>query len=319
MKLATGNIKNWIYITGLPRSGTTFVGSVLSLPLEVDYIHEPFNPHCGLPGIEKSYRYIRPTLDTRLMQEYDALTAPIFTYDFTLKSHNPVGDPLRRRLLKKIFGSRGPFYLRLAKINPFHKTAIIKDPTSPLVTEYLYKNFNVKPLIIIKHPTSFVASIKRLGWDPNVMKLNDQPELIEDFFSGMPKLFDHVDDDPITSLAIFWKVIYKVLLEQASKYPSWQILTHEELSSNPCQVFNELYQKFELPWSNRIETKILKMTGNNNSTEVRDGVVQDFNRNSAEIFNLRRSSLSLEERKKIFSIVEDVALKIYSYESFAIN
>lgn len=319
MKLATGKIKNWIYITGLPRSGTTFVGSVLSLPLEVDYIHEPFNPQCGLPGTERSYRYIRPVPDTPLMQKYATLTAPIFTYDFTLKSHNPAGDPLGKHLFKKIFGSRGPFYLRLAKINPFHKTAIIKDPTGPLMTEYLYENFHVRPLILVKHPTSFVASIKRLGWEPSVLKLNDQPELLEDFFSDMPDLFTHVYDDSITSLAIFWKVIYKVLLEQASKYPSWHVLTHEELSSDPCRVFKQLYQEFDLPWSNRVNKKILQMTDNKNSTEVRSGVVQEFNRNSAEIFNLRRSSLSIEERKRIFDIVEDIALKIYSYDSFAID
>ena len=42
MKLAVDQIKNWIFVTGVVRSGTTFAGKVLSLPVEVDYIHEPY-------------------------------------------------------------------------------------------------------------------------------------------------------------------------------------------------------------------------------------------------------------------------------------
>jgi hypothetical protein len=34
---------------------------------------------------------------------------------------------------------------------------------------------------------------------------------------------------------------------------------------------------------------------------------------------MRRDSLSLEERKAIFEVVEDVALQIYTRESFAID
>lgn len=51
-KLAVDRIKNWIFVTGVIRSGTTFVGKILSLPLQVDYIHEPFNPLCGIPGMK---------------------------------------------------------------------------------------------------------------------------------------------------------------------------------------------------------------------------------------------------------------------------
>jgi hypothetical protein len=52
LKIAVNRIENWIFVTGVIRSGTTFVGKVLSLPLSVDYIHEPFNPLCGMPGID---------------------------------------------------------------------------------------------------------------------------------------------------------------------------------------------------------------------------------------------------------------------------
>lgn len=56
-------ISRWIYVTAVPRSGITFVGKVLSHNISVNYIHEPFNPDCGLPSIDKEFLYVAPKDD----------------------------------------------------------------------------------------------------------------------------------------------------------------------------------------------------------------------------------------------------------------
>lgn len=319
MKLAISNIKNWIFVTGVIRSGTTFVGMVLSLPLEVDYIHEPFNPQCGLPGMSRWYPYIRPNLDSKEMKRYHSLTQKIFSYDFTLRNKIPESDPWLRKATKRIIGSRGPFYLRLAKPNIFHRAAVIKDPTANLLSEYLHLNFGVKPVILIKHPLSFIASLKRVSWWPQISEINDQPHLVEDYFADKPEFLCNDFSDPILGAAAYWRAVHQVLLTQATKYPSWQLVTHEDISQNPVSVFKHLYDALELPWSKKVEIKILKQTQSCSSPQARKGRVQDFNRNSSEIFRTSRDSLSLTERIKIFDIVEDVALKIYTRESFSID
>jgi hypothetical protein len=319
IKLAVKNINNWILVTGVPRSGTTFVGTILSLPKEVDYIHEPFNPMCGIPEVDKWYRYIGSTLDTKDMQQYHKITESIFNYNFTLKNNVPSRDFWLRQITKQLVGSRGPFCLRLAKLNPFHTSTIIKDPIASLLSEYLYLHYRVKPVIIIKHPTSFIASLKRVNFWPTPTKLKGQPHLIEDHFSEEPSFLNQEWSNPMLAAAAFWRIIYKVLLNQASKYPDWEIITHEKLCEEPTVVFHNLYKTLDLPWSESIKNKIEKRTQGNYSAEAKKGVVQDFQRNSSDIFKLRRDSLSLEERKAIFEIVEDVALKIYSRESFAID
>ena len=319
IKLAVDHIKNWIFVTGVPRSGTTFVGMTLSLPLEVDYIHEPFNPMCGIPGMNRWYRYLRPTLDTEEMQHYHQLTKSIFSYDFTLTNNIPKYDPWLRQMSKRIVGSRGPFYLRFAKLNFFHKAAVVKDPTGNLLSEYLYLHFGVKPVIIIKHPTSFIASLKRVNFWPNPSKLNDQPHLIEDYFFDEAEFINRDWSDPVLAAAAFWRIVYKVLLTQANKYPDWQVVTHEKLSQEPVSVFQNLYQVLDLPWSQSVKAKILKQTQGNRSAEAKKGIVQDLRRNSANIFKIRRDSLSPEERRAIFEVVKDVALQIYPKESFAID
>ncbi len=319
IKLAVDNIKNWVFVTGTPRSGTTFVGTMLSLPLEVDYINEPFNPLSGMPGINQWYRYVRPSLDTEEMQRYHALARTIFDYDLKLRGKVPEGDPPFRKLAKRVVGSRGPFYLRLAKLNPFHRAAVIKDPIGNLLTEYLYIHFGVRPVIVIRHPASFIASLKRVNFWPSLSRLNDQPHLMEDYFSDEAEFLTREWSDPVSGAAAFWRAVHKVLLAQASKYPDWQVVTHEQLSQEPISTFEHLYGALELPWRESVRRRISRLTQDNRSAEAKKGVVHDFRRNSADIFELRRSSLSLEERKTIFGIVEDVALQIYPRESFAID
>lgn len=319
IKLAVSNIKNWIFVTGVIRSGTTFVGTVLSLPLEIDYIHEPFNPQCGLPGIDRWYCYMQPDLDTEVMKQYHSLTQDIFRYDFTLRNKISPKDPWLRKVTKQVVGSRGPFYLRLAKLNPFHKAALIKDPTANLWSEYLYVHFGVKPVIVIKHPTSLIASLKRVNWWPSPYKISNRSSLIEAYFSNETDFFNKDWSNPILGAAAYWRAVHKVLLMQASKYPEWQVVILEELSQDPLLGFKNLYRELELPWSESIKRKILRLTQGNRSAEAKKGLVQDFRRNSADIFKAHRDSLSLEERRAIFETVEDVALQIYSKESFDIE
>jgi hypothetical protein len=311
-------VDNWIFVTGLIRSGTTFVGKILSMPLEVDYIHEPFNPYVGIPGMNRINPYVRPSIDTKEAEDFHSLTQSIFDYNFSLRNHIPTKDSLSLKITKGILGARGPFYLRLAKLNPFHKTAIIKDPIGKLLSEYLYLHFNAKPIILIKHPTSYIASLKRVNWWPDLSTLAIQPELVQDYFADEVDFLNQNFDNPILEAASVWRAMYKVLLSQASKYPDWQIITHEELCKSPVTVFKDVYYKCDLPWSESIENKIIKLT-QSRSTEAKKGLVQDFNRNSADIFKMRRNSLNIEERKQIFDIVQDVALKIYSRESFDID
>ena len=318
IELRNNQINNWIFVTGLIRSGTTFVGKILSLPLEVDYIHEPFSSYVGMPGMTKVNPYVRPSLDTEEMQNFDTLTQSIFDYSLTLPNIVPAKDPLSRKIIKQMVGSRGPFYLRLAKLNPFHKAAIIKDPMGKLLSEYLYLRFGAKPIILIKHPTSYIASLKRVNWWPDLNTLAIQPELVRDYFAEEADFINQNFGNPILEAAAVWRAMYKVLLSQASKYPDWQIITHEELCESPVAVFKNIYHKSDIHWSQAIENKIIKLT-QSKSTEAKQGLVQDFNRNSADIFKMRRDSLNLEERKQIFDIVQDVALQIYSRESFNIN
>lgn len=319
MKVAIENITNWVFVTGAPRGGTTFVGKVLSLPLAVDYIHEPFNTGCGMEGMERRFRYVRPALDTAAMRRYHERIAPLFSYDFDLKTpHYPDDSPFRRAA-KAVVGSRGPFYLRLAKLNPFHKAAVIKDPTGSFLAAYLHEHFGVRPVIVVRHPVSLIASLYRVAWEPSLHWFQDQPALAEDHFADEPDFLNRTWPRALEEAAAHWRIVYKVLLRQAEHHPAWPVVTHEALSQDPLGEFRKLYRRLDLPWSGGVARKISKLTGAGNSVQAENGRVQDLKRQSAGIFAYRRDSVPIEERRTIFEITKDVALQVYDRDTFSID
>lgn len=319
MKVAVDNIANWILVTGVIRSGTTFLGKVLSYPLSVDYIHEPFGRNCGMPGIEDfPPPYLRPGTETAVTRQYDAHLERLFSYDFTLRTPAYEGDSALRKAVKAVVGSRGPFYLRLAKMNPFHRAAVIKDPHVRMLAEYIYRQYEARPVVVVRHPVSLMASLERVGWWPGVAQYAQHPDLIADYFADEPDFLHRAWDDPMLESAAHWRATYKMLLAQAAKYPDWEVVTHEELSANPIPVFKRLYEALALPWSEGVERKVRRLT-EGRTARARSGRVQDFRRNSADIFAMRRDAVPKERRRAIFEIVQDVALELYPRESFAID
>ena len=320
LNVGTDAIDNWVLVTGVIRSGTTFIGKILSLPLEVDYIHEPFNTGCGMPGMDRRYRYVRPSLDTTEMQRLHDRTTDLLDYDVSLQTVYYGDDPWYRNLAKWLVGSRGPFYLRLAKANPFHTAAVLKDPTASMMAKYLHERFEVRPVVVIRHPVSLVASFRRLDWWPTAEKLLEQPALVRDHLdakttsvpSADPDLPDHMAD-----ACHHWCLVNQVLLDWADTY-DWRIVRHETLCASPLETFHRLYDDLDLPWSERVQLKIQELTTAASPTADNNDV-QDFQRDSEGIFETRLRSVSPSHRRAIFELTRDVALRVYSEASFALD
>jgi hypothetical protein len=114
-----------------------------------------------------------------------------------------------------------------------------------------------------------------------------------------------------------WWALNRVLLDQCARNPDWIVVVHEELCKAPLATFRSLFRQLGLPWSQRVERAILRRTGGHNPSEARS--VHDHHRNSAALFDLRRNMLSRENRHRVFDLTRDVALRIYSEESFGLD
>ncbi|MCA9263248.1 MAG: sulfotransferase [Planctomycetales bacterium] len=312
-------IENWAYVTGAPRSGTTFVGKVLSTPLSVDYIHEPFNPDCGMPGVTQRFLYTRMGCENE--PEVRSWVEQLKSYRFRLKTAMYPRDNFRKRLIKRVIGSRGPFYLRLAKLNPFHKAAVVKDPIGCLLTDYLLSEHGFRGLALIRHPIGFIASTRRLGWkfDEMLEVLGRDEALRRDYFSNGTPLVRAPADDELAKAAAVWRILNHVLMSQAAGNPSLKLLRHEDVSASPAEEFRSIFDHLAIPWTDRVARQIATMTADGNRVEAAAGKVQDFYRDSRQIFDQRLRSVDVADRRRVFEITRDIAESFYSAETFQLD
>ena len=308
----------WIFVTGMIRSGTTLVGKLLSLPWSVDYIHEPGG--YSLPDKTPfEPRYARPGATDSEAEAYRAHVEHIFSPELGLNTTRHSDDSLKRKIVKALIGSRGPAYLKIAKHNPLQQAIVLKDPVAKLATPFLYETFNVRPVVLVRHPVSLAASLDRVRWYPEMKDCTSEPQLVKDHFGDEPEFLARAWPSRLMEAMGHWRATYKVLLAEAERAGDWQVVTHEDLCEAPVSTFRGLYATLGLPWSARVRKKIEDLSGSRSSAEARGNQAMDLSRNSSALFELRRDAVPSEQRREIFDIVQDVALQFYSRESFAID
>lgn len=267
-----------------------------------------------MPGIDQRYLYIPEDAGESV---YDQHFADLLQYQFRLETGYFRNDSWKRKFIKRFIGSRGPFFLRLAKMNIFHKAAVLKDPVACLSTSYLSKKMNAYPIVLLRHPIGFVASTKRLNWEIDLESITNQRSLMEKHFT-VEELTPIDPKDNIEKAAILWRALNKVLLQQVSQNADWKLIKHEDLAADPIPTFKDLYTYAQLDWTPRIENYIKRKTNSEQQFAV-NGRTQQFERDSTKIFQQSHNFLSKEEKELIHSITIGIAEPFYSSESFGLG
>jgi len=303
-----------ILVTGAHRSGTTFVGNILSTPINVSYIYEPFNKTYGLEGIDYWYTYIKRGMGNEI--KYRQLMNDLFNLKAKYKTPKKEYDSFLKICLRKIYKSKGNIYYYRAKINPFKKFLLLKDPIACLSSEYLHREFNANVIILIRHPAGFVSSIKRLGWRFDFNNFTNQPHLIEDYLKDLLKNVNFENLSVVEEGALLWICIHKVLDSFIKRNPKFIVFRHEDIARDPKNVFQYLFKKLEINFNKKIIKKIQIYTSSNNLSEAKDNVGQQLRRNSKALLDIWKKRLSKNEIVKIREITESIASKYYSKEDW---
>lgn len=159
-----------ILVTGIHRSGTTWVGRMISESNSVQYIHEPFNIHYkGKESpIEHWFEYY--SLSTSAQTEQEVLNYLQSMYRPSLKS---IFKNLIKGDVNKLFTSDDP------KGNLFGRP-LLKDPIAIMSAPWLYNKVDCDVIVCIRHPAAFVASIKEKDWDFDFNQLLEQEKLMKE-------------------------------------------------------------------------------------------------------------------------------------------
>jgi len=307
---------NRILVTGLVRSGTSWIGKMLSLNKSTIHYFEPFHPdHRNIFGEHKiDYYFLNSEKDDAGLKGYiNSLMDRKYRYLLEFNSIKNVKD-LGRYVLKTV-----PKFINYSHCKD---TILIKDPYAFFLSEFLYKDYNFNNLMIIRNPFAFVYSFTRhYSWDRHKIcfSILNQKSVIENWnlfeyiedleryakieeqvkSRGLIKIFD--EQIRIERASLIWKIFANVYIQLRKIYNSeWLFVKYEDIALNPLKHFEMLYKNLNLDYNPSIEKKINSYCQNNRIGTTK---LLDLKRNSIELIDNWKNYLSSDQIKIIKNIV----------------
>jgi hypothetical protein len=300
-----------ILVTGAPRSGTTFLGRMLSLPRSVSYVDEPFNVQTGIKGVYRQFLYVGKK--STQASDYTKLVRELLAGQSTFKQSNiATSQSLPKRLMRRSFVSRKHLLYRLAAHSPFHQRYLVKDPMACFASEYLHRNLGMKTVVIIRHPASTVASYKRLGWRFALNDLTTQAELMQRHLEPVLGTVNVQNLTPVQEWSYLWLSIYTALDTYLAKNAKMLLVRHEDLSLTPLYYFEKLYEQLGLSFTGHIQHQIVMHTREGNPVEPPQNAAHVLRRNSALNIHRWKQILTPEEIAEVRQITEPFASRYYA-------
>ncbi|GMQ83119.1 MAG: hypothetical protein BMS9Abin05_2602 [Rhodothermia bacterium] len=283
-----------ILVTGTHRSGTTWVGRIISLSPGIVYIHEPFNAQCSAAAISYQFKHWFSYVED-LEDKEDFLKAFEATLDFRHVPSLPLSKISDFHALKR--------YMRNYIDNLSHRirkrVPLIKDPIALLSAEFLASNFDLSVICMIRHPLAFCGSLKKWNWSFAFSNLLNQGCAIEKYFPDEQEeieRFSEEEQDIVSQAILLWSLLHKVIKMYQETHPDWMFVRHEDLVADPIGGFKRIYEKMGLAFRNNIKEGILNLT---NSTEEESDVPSFMARNLSSVTETWKKRLDADEVERI--------------------
>ncbi len=303
-----------ILVTGAHRSGTTWIGKMLSIPKGVQYLYESFHPN-GLLRMTKLFPVWFQKLELSESNQYVYHLDRVFNYKYSLKETFSFMNNRGKFDLKNI-GPRINFYLAAKKIiikgEPY-PVPLLKDPIALFSAEWLFHMFNTRNVIIIRHPAAFVYSLKRLNWRFNFQNFLQQSNLMQTYLNVYEDDMKSCPDDPIEESALLWNCLYHVVADYRVRFPDWIYVRHEDISRSPIKSFKAMYSSLNIHYDQNVLRKIEKFSAiNTPAPKLSEAKIHRLKRDSASISKVWKTKLNEGEIDRIYNITKPVSSLFYS-------
>ena len=254
-----------ILVTGAHRSGTTWVGAMLTLSPRIGLIHEPFSPDtsAGVSGgpFERAFQYVSADNE----QEYAARVARTLRFSYDLRRQLPTIRSLRvlRRTGIDLYNLTRS---RLRKDRP-----LVKDPIAVFSSEWLASRFDMQVVVLVRHPAAFASSLTRLAWSHDFRSFLEQPLLLRDHLGAFEDEIRDFAENPRDSFEqsiLLWRLIYSTVATFRTRNPDWRYVRHEDLALDPAAGFESLYATLGLELDDGIRRQIAEHSNEENPDEI---------------------------------------------------
>ncbi len=293
-----------LVVTGLHRSGTTFVGHVLR---RAGYfqVFEPMNRQYGSRLVDRW----KPHPDTSTadgMTYRDVLARVVegpVVYRNTLQSSNPL-----KRLVGRAIGMNRValrYRLGLAAQRVRNRPRLFKDPDMLFCAEELSRQHACDVIILVRHPCAFHASVKRLGWRFPLEDLFEQEALVTRYWSHLREHFHGRPRSFAEESALVWLLAHSVVRDQLAANPNLILVRHEDLAARPMVVFRRLCRQLEIPFTASMSRRILSST-QGRRVQARGNRATDLVRDSRALAGVWQTRLDPDEIKTIRELVAPI-------------
>lgn len=309
-----------ILVTGLPRSGTSWVGKMLQAGGEVVYVNEPLNPSHPpgrSPGVLNAdvthrYQYICADNEERWLRAFSDTLQLRYHLVAELRRNHRAYDLARLAKYSSAFV--------VGKVR--HRRPLLDDPFAVFSSAWFAERVGCQVIVCVRHPFGFVGSWRHLGWRVPLGELLDQPLLIRDLLGAYSDEMRAMDRsaDLIARTALLWRITYAVIDEIAARTPGLHIWRYEDLARSPVARFRELYETCGLTWTERAQRRIAAATSSARNAErshfvwsLRGGLSHTAFRpmNSGAALGLYRERLNPQELQRVQELTSEVAKRYY--------
>lgn len=207
----------------------------------------------NLPGESKPNEFCVVTEENKaeLISEYEKITSLEYSFRDQFRYNHSISNFINSIIQ----------HLKFKRYRQRDVAPLIKDPFSVFSTEWLVEKFNMKPILLIRHPGPIFDSYNRLNWKidfnrfiRNMKKSEVKSQLIDS------ELMDITSPSTAQEISVLWSMIYQRVSDLQEKYPDWLFIRYEDLFLNIEANFGEIFDYLDLNLNDDILAKIYYYT-----------------------------------------------------------
>jgi hypothetical protein len=311
-----------ILVTGIPRSGTSWVGKMLDAGGRVVYINEPLNdqhPPGRSPGVLRAavhhrFPYISEANEAHFLEPFRDTLRLRYHHRAELRENRTPRDLMRMAKYSSSF-ARG----RVRGRRP-----LVDDPFAVFSTGWFARRLGCEAVVVTRHPAAVAASRKELGWRTDFRHLLRQPLLLEEWLHPFESEMREIvrSPDPIAEGSLLWRMVHHVVAElRDGPGPPIRVVRNEDLSFDPVAAYADLYASLGLPLTEGARTIIERSSSgsaNGNSSHSWSLSTQGLSKSGFRPLDSRANTvkwkkvLTPEESSRVRALTEDVAQRFYA-------
>ena len=281
------NAPSPLLVTGVPRSGTTWLARLLaSAPGTAMIGREPMNPRARQYALAGTL-----TAWTRL----------------------ELPTPRQRRALQTTYQGLNPRtygrYGRNQRRGPLPGTRIVvKDPFAMLSVPAITSVTGARGVQLYRHPGAVLASYRRMGWRGDVEEMAPFMAAATGAGDAVAELWesDRAQLSDTDAMGLFWSILTTLALDDMARTPSTVMVAHRELAAGGLPATTRLFSALGLEVSE--STRAALNQGGESQHNERE--LHRFDRNPAEVAEAWTSQVSGEDVARIEFVTAPVRARV---------